>query len=272
MQYTGEDVETEAEFDITNCVEDGGDDIGVQSDLSKHNLVLKEVITEQGLIRESYFCQDCFVEYSDVNEFLQQHPGVELLESPELDAKQEDIIGTEDIFEETIEEDHEVHIKEEGTQHDKLWELVENIIEEDHTDEPQLSELISLNKTDKQDLDTVTSPIQANSEVVDADSEHYFCYECQQIFSSLKSAEEHDCGAPSQSETVKEQSDEMLEHQNADQFEAEPEELACVYCGQISSTYEDLKKHMIYCEQNVSLGLYFKSLLNSFCLYRPLFR
>lgn len=251
MQYTGEDAETEAEFVITNCVEDGGDGVGVNSDLSKHNLVLKEVITEQGLIRESYFCQDCFVEYSDVNEFLQQHPGVELLESPEIDSKQEDL-GTEDIFEETIEEDNEVHIKEEGIQHDKLWELVENIIEEDHTDDPQLSELITLNKTAKQELESATPPIQAKSEVVDADSEHYFCYECQQIFSSLKSAEEHDCGTPPQSETAKEQSDEMLEHQNADLFEAETPEQACVYCGQISSSYEDLKKHMIYCEQNVS--------------------
>lgn len=222
----------------------------VENDLSKHNLVLKEIITEQGLIKESYFCQECCTQYSDINEFLLQHPGIEL-----LSEKPEDDDG--DIEEDTQGEYVSViDIKNEGETQDKLWDLVENVVEKDDDsnvnggdvdEDPVMSDLIQLNNSNAQQMENET--VTNGNEALETKGEHYFCYECHQLFSDLRSAEEHDCGKRVVNETTENPEAEEL-HQPEDE-----DELVCSYCQKVCLSYNDLIDHMTNCEENVRIAL-----------------
>ncbi|XP_013097912.2 zinc finger protein 436 [Stomoxys calcitrans] len=195
------------------------------NDFSKHNLVLKECITELGLIKQSYFCQECSMEYNDINEFLLEHPGIELLsENPENDVQ--DFPG-EDIVEEAL------HEKVEHA--DILWDLVENVVEGEKAIEPA-SEVI--------EYEGPKSPLR--KEGADTDKEQYFCYECQGIFNDLQTAEDHECGT--------------LGIPVADLEEPPKEEndvnaYICTYCNLMCISYEELSMHMTNCDEEETVPL-----------------
>lgn len=94
-------------------VENSNDIVEVDNsdDLTKHNLILRETIDENGHLVKGYFCQQCNLAFNTIDDFLAYHPSIE---------------GTFD-------ENEQMHTTTTG---DKLWDLVENLdeIEEDHNE------------------------------------------------------------------------------------------------------------------------------------------
>ncbi|XP_075168269.1 optix-binding protein [Haematobia irritans] len=199
------------------------------NDLSKHNLVLKEVITDQGQIIQKYFCQECSLEYHDINEFLIQHPGVELLsEHPEDDVQE--------LNEETIEGDT-MYNDDRGTH--KLWDLVEDIVEDEN------EEISPVEESRHQDVNSQDNILKKSNPKEETYVEQYFCYECGGIFDDIQKAEDHRCG--------------MLVVPASDGTELQEEtavnDLTCSYCKLICSSYDALLNHMTTCVLNVTVPL-----------------
>lgn len=228
-QYQYDEGEADEEGDlVADCVEEAA----ALAELSKHNLILKEMINEQGLRVECYFCQECTVEYSDINDFLFQHPGVELLnENPE-----------EEI------------LPDSNNTQDKLWDLVEDLKEEvgdeDNPNEyitPDIDQSFEAQpdiESEQQEAETFTKAEPADTE----ENDHYYCYECQQVFTDLTTAEQHDC-------TLQQPSQEQLQPQeDQDEFVTDEAQkvvdFACAYCSQVFSSYDDLLNHIANCQQH----------------------
>ncbi|XP_065369914.1 zinc finger protein 90 homolog [Calliphora vicina] len=139
-------------------------------DLSKHNLILRETIDENGQLVEGYFCQQCNLAFNTIEDFLSYHPCMELLnEIPEQQEQQQ---------QETVPS---------ATPEDKLWDLVENL-DEAEDDDNAFDEIIEI----KPNIDSLNENEVASS-TVELDKERYFCYDCQQVFTDLTTAENHDC-------------------------------------------------------------------------------
>ncbi|XP_037815578.1 zinc finger and SCAN domain-containing protein 2 [Lucilia sericata] len=139
-----------------------------EDDLSKHNLILRETIDENGQLVEGYYCQQCNLAFNTIEDFLNYHPYIELLsENPEeQEEQQQDIIST--------------------ISGDKLWDLVENLEEtEDNAD--NIEEIIEMKPNCIQEENAVSNALE------ELDKERYFCYDCQQVFTDLTTAENHDC-------------------------------------------------------------------------------
>lgn len=142
----------------------------IVDDLSKHNLILKETIDENGQLVEGYLCQECNLPFNTIEDFLNYHPCMELLS--EIPEKQE-------------EGEEEPPIASNDSEN-KLWDLVENLEETDEQEiDDAIEEIIEMkHKVEEND--------NSNSNL-ELDRDRYFCYDCQQVFSDLSSAENHEC-------------------------------------------------------------------------------
>ncbi|KAM7344013.1 optix-binding protein [Cochliomyia hominivorax] len=142
---------------------------GENVDLSKHNLILRETIDENGQLVEGYLCQECNLAFNTIEDFLDYHPCTELLTEPPEQQEQE-------------QQQHSVTIINETE--NKLWDLVENLEETDDNNVHIVEE----------DIDVKPNAInETSNNDMELDGERYFCYDCQQVFTDLTSAENHDC-------------------------------------------------------------------------------
>ncbi|XP_073845997.1 optix-binding protein [Musca autumnalis] len=265
-RFVAKEVAGVDEEQTDNFISTYGHSEDVTNDLSKHNLVLKEIITDQGLIKESYFCQECAAEYSDINDFLQEHPGIELLNEKPDDDDIEEIIQEQQPLESggvTINQEPLI-IKQEDESLDKLWDLVENTEENDEADnvddvveddvDPIMSDFIRLNKTQEKDQESISDEPSSNTNEpsfsLDAKGDHYFCYECRKLFSDLKSAEEHECGNANINETTTVTNAENDADAEALLQEKDQDDLVCNYCQKLCASFDDLINHMTTCEEN----------------------
>ena len=126
------------------------------NDLTKHSLILRETIDENGQLVKGYFCQQCNLSFNTIEDFLAYHPCTEDIENENEQSQPMDVVQT--------------------STGGKLWDLVENLdeIEEDRNE----STIVEM---------------KPNINNVDADDERYFCCHCQQVFKDLDTAENHQC-------------------------------------------------------------------------------
>lgn len=134
----------------------GTEELDNIDDLTKHSLILRETIDENGQLVKGYFCQQCNLSFNTIEDFLAYHPCTEDIENENEQSRPMDVVQT--------------------STDGKLWDLVENLdeIEEDHNE----STIVEM---------------KPNINNVDADDERYFCCHCQQVFKDLNTAENHQC-------------------------------------------------------------------------------
>uniref|UniRef100_A0A1B0BLZ8 C2H2-type domain-containing protein n=1 Tax=Glossina palpalis gambiensis TaxID=67801 RepID=A0A1B0BLZ8_9MUSC len=178
-------------------------------DLTKHNLILSECLDEDEQMTQIYHCYQCKTEFASVHEFVEAHPGIAEDEQNSENVKESDHKFPDDTM------DNLIIIRDQDTNR------MDYQNEEIHEDR----EIESNEYTGKDDMDEMA-----------LNAERYFCYDCQEVFLSLQTAEQHECSSDMQNSSQS-ANKELIE-----------EDFTCAYCHQSCESYDELLNHVLKCE------------------------